>query len=324
MQPRFPILTLLLAASLLFAGVPPGTAQESLSDEAFEQRLSEMQAAVDEAFEHYKAGETEAALEDARAVRDRFAFEKDGSSPLERKIKAISAVSIGDRVKALSARYVSAIESGAPTEEVREIKTELSPSLNRLVLVSQGQHAPASQRELKTDAAIDEAAQAVLDQVDEAVRLYEQGETKAAKQMATEAFFTYETNGMGPDTTVVDEPLENEVENLIKNFNDSQANPGLVGLIEAGAPLGEVQAHADEIREGLERNVEVLKATKPPRDLGDANEDGSVTIVDALLTAQASLGIRSKTDTMDANQDGAVTIVDALLIAQAALGIRTL
>lgn len=313
-----------LALALLVSAAGPTAAE--LSDDAFEQRLSEMQARADEALTHYEAGETEQALEDARFVRDQFSFEGTGSSELEDKIKAVSAVSIGDRVKAEASRFAAAIEAGEPVDEVRSIHDDLSPSLNRLVLVSQGKHAPASERTLKTDEAIESAAQEVRDLVDEAVRLYEQGDTKQAQKTADEAFFTFETNGLGPDTSTVDDPLENEVENLIRNFDRSSPNAslGLAGLIETNASLEEVQAQADRIHEGIDQIVEVLEATKPPRDIGDANQDGKVTIVDALLTAQASLGIRSTHSTMDANQDGSVSIVDALLISQAALGIRSL
>lgn len=311
-------------ALALLTSAAPGVLAESMSDDEFEQRLSQLQDRAEEAFEHYEVGDTEEALEDARAVREAFAFESEGSSALEQAIKEASAVSIGDRVKAEADRFVGAIESGHSVEEVREIKADLVPSLNRLVLVSQGKHAPASQRELKTDEAIDEAHNQVLDAVDRAVQLYADGDQDEAKQAAKDAFFTYETNGMGPDTSVVDEPLENEVENRIQNFNASSDELGLVGLIGEGASLEEVREQADRIRAGLEENVDLLKATKPPRDIGDANGDGQVTIVDALVTAQASLGIRSEASTMDANQDGTVTIVDALLISQAALGIRSL
>jgi hypothetical protein len=207
---------------------------------------------------------------------------------------------------------------------VQAIADEFVPSLNRLVLINKGEHTPASQRELKTDEAIQAAADEVLAKVNEAVTLYEQGQASEAEQAADEAFFTFETNGLGPDVALVDKPLENEIENRIRSFNENATDePALADLIAEGAPLEEVQATADAIEEGVDQIVELLEATKPPASLGDANGDSEVTIVDALQVAQAALGLRASDATMDANQDGAVTIVDALVIAQAALGVRS-
>lgn len=328
-QPPSPRARTLVLASLLLAATAPqlaAPASAGLDQTAFEELLARMQASVDASVEHYEAGEVDAALEEARFVRDQFAFNASGASELEEKIKAVSAVSIGDQVKAEAARLVNAIEQGAPAEEVARIAGDLAPSLNHLVLIAEGKTAPASQRSLRSTDAIDAAATQVLDQVAEAVERYRAGDQQAAKNAAEEAFFTFETNGLGPDTSTVDDDLENEVENLIVNFDQStvEQEPGLSQLIERGASVEEVTSHAERIGQGIARVVELLEATLPPVDLGDANQDGRVSIVDALLTAQASLGIRSEDPAMDANQDGRVTIVDALLIAQAALGIRTL
>lgn len=303
---------------------PAATA--AMSQEDLEARLLEMQERVDRSVTHLEAGDRAKALEDARFVRDQFSFNASGASPLEQAIKEVSAVAIGDRIKAQAARLVTALEAGQPTENVTAIAEDLAPDLNRLVLVAQGKHTPASQRELRTSQAIQDAAQEVTDHVETALDLYRKGQTTEAKQAAEEAFFTFETNGLGPDTSTVDDDLENEVENLIVNFDQAtvSSDPGLSQLIEQGAGIDQVEAQAEEITQGLAQVVELLEATLPPMELGDANGDGKVTIVDALWVAQASLGIRAKADLMDANQDDRVTIVDALMIAQAALGIRSL
>ena len=56
---------------------------------------------------------------------------------------------------------------------------------------------------------------------------------------------------------------------------------------------------------------------------GDVNDDASVDIVDALLTAQYYVGLNPQgflQDTADVSADGAIDIVDALLIAQFYVG----
>jgi endoglucanase len=60
-----------------------------------------------------------------------------------------------------------------------------------------------------------------------------------------------------------------------------------------------------------------------PTSLGDANGDGSVTIVDALLVAQYSVGLSVTINlaNADVNGDGSVNIVDALRIAQLSVGL---
>ena len=64
---------------------------------------------------------------------------------------------------------------------------------------------------------------------------------------------------------------------------------------------------------------DITPSPTPATNLGDVNSDGSITIVDALLTAQFYVGLdpanfdRSNADT---NCDETVSIVDALLIAQ--------
>lgn len=319
------LLPVLAAASLLLAAAPSAAAQDDLTQEEFEAALSTMQDEARAAVDAYERGDREAALAHARNVTARFNFEGGGASPLERAIKDASAASIGDRVKALSSRLETAIASNASVERVREVGDDLVPSLNRLVLVAKGKATPASRRQLRTPEAIQEARVEVMEQVNRSVSLYEQGRAGEAYNQSREAFFTYETNGLGPDTTAAgDDALENRAENLIVNFNASTADsdPGLAGLIQEGAPIEDVREQRDEIQATMAEVAELLEATLPPVSLGDANEDGEVTVVDALLVAQAALGIRPTTASMDANQDGDVSIVDALLVSQAALGIR--
>lgn len=66
----------------------------------------------------------------------------------------------------------------------------------------------------------------------------------------------------------------------------------------------------------------------PSTDLlcGDANGDGEVTIVDALLIAQYYVGKQLpvfRLDYVDANGDATINIVDALYVAQYYVGLRT-
>jgi len=65
-------------------------------------------------------------------------------------------------------------------------------------------------------------------------------------------------------------------------------------------------------------------STPDPSLVGDANGDGSVNIVDALLVAQYYVGLDPvvfKAANADTNCDGSVNIIDALLIAQFYVGL---
>lgn len=325
---RSPLLVSAVLLTAIFATALPAVGQDggAMTQAEFESRLAEMQSQTDLALERYQAGDADEALEAARFVAGQFAFNGTGASELELKIKEVSAVAIGDRVKAYASRLVSALEAGKPVADVEAVVQELAPSLNRLVLIAQGKTTPASQRTLRTHGAIDAAVAEVEAEVDRAVSLYGQGKTAQALEAAKEAFFVFETNGLGPDTSTVDNDLEDEAENLIVNFDATtvESDPGLSQLIENGSPIEDLEAQAERIRQALGEVAELLKATLPPLNLGDANGDGRVSIVDALLTAQAALGVRATTEAMDGNQDARVTITDALLIAQAALGLRTL
>jgi mannan endo-1,4-beta-mannosidase len=63
--------------------------------------------------------------------------------------------------------------------------------------------------------------------------------------------------------------------------------------------------------------------TPPPDNKGDANNDGTIDIIDALLIAQCYVGLTScpGTDVGDTNCDGSIDIIDALLIAQYYVGL---
>ena len=61
-----------------------------------------------------------------------------------------------------------------------------------------------------------------------------------------------------------------------------------------------------------------------PGELGDANGDGSIDIVDALLIAQYYVGLDPQgfvPGNADTNCDGSIDIVDALLVAQYYVGL---
>jgi hypothetical protein len=61
--------------------------------------------------------------------------------------------------------------------------------------------------------------------------------------------------------------------------------------------------------------------------MGDANQDGNVNIVDALVIAKSYVGavppIGYNPLCADVNRDGVITIVDALIVAQCYVGLRT-
>jgi len=66
---------------------------------------------------------------------------------------------------------------------------------------------------------------------------------------------------------------------------------------------------------------------KVPCELGDANNDGNVSMVDAMLIAQYVAGLIGPgaldLTVADANCSGAPTMVDAMLIAQKVAGLIT-
>jgi unsaturated rhamnogalacturonyl hydrolase len=68
------------------------------------------------------------------------------------------------------------------------------------------------------------------------------------------------------------------------------------------------------------------QGTPAPSSLGDVNNDGAVTIVDALRVAQFYVGLNPQDfqeDRADVDCDGSIDIVDALLIARLYVGLIT-
>ena len=66
-----------------------------------------------------------------------------------------------------------------------------------------------------------------------------------------------------------------------------------------------------------------MPSPTPPKEKGDVNCDGSVTIEDAQLIGQLLLGFISELpcpDQADVNKDGRTSINDAQLISQLVLG----
>jgi hypothetical protein len=74
-------------------------------------------------------------------------------------------------------------------------------------------------------------------------------------------------------------------------------------------------------------SVPTIAPTNPPAGaLGDVNSDGTVSIVDALLTAQYYVGLNPSgfvAANADVNCSGGIDIVDALRIAQYYVGLIT-
>ena len=80
---------------------------------------------------------------------------------------------------------------------------------------------------------------------------------------------------------------------------------------------------------GSPTNPPTTPPTTPPTATptgtkGDVNSDGTINIIDALMTAQYSVGLNPanfNTNMADVNCDGTITIVDALMIAQRYVGL---
>lgn len=267
------------------------------------------------------------AFEDALSLAEeaRAAFGQEQPTPLFQAIRARSPF-IADVLKARVSQLVAAVLEKRPVDDVLGLIEELLPDLNRAVIVAKSKVFPKADRQLKTAQAVRQAVESVIQLVDRSVAQYGQGNVERAAALANDAFFEFESNGLGPDSSLVDEALENEVEADISNFGPgSQGDPGLEQLIRAGVPTDRVEAQRDQITEGLKKIEELLIATLPQVRLGDVNGDGRLTITDALLIAQASLGLRSvDPDAADANCDGRISITDALLVAQASLELREL
>lgn len=327
---------LALAILLLAAPLAALPAAGSLNQSAFEAELRGMQGEVDDLLGLYpQAVNAQGAVVDAQkhneskalaaSLRARFTYDGSRASDLEEAIAAASAAAIGDKVKAYTANLSALVEAHAPPAQVQASADQLSPNLNRLVIVAQGKSVPVSQRDLRTAHAVDAAIAEVRALVDKAVDNYKAGLFAEAKRKAADAFFTFETNGVGPDLQTVNPEFENDVENAIQNFNAATqaTRPGLVQLIDARASLSAVEAKQREIHEGLDASAALLKNSIPARNLGDANNNGRIDIADALFVLQAALGIRpGDPAVMDVDGNGRIQVIDALRVFQVALGIR--
>ncbi|MFB6285788.1 MAG: dockerin type I repeat-containing protein [Candidatus Bipolaricaulia bacterium] len=325
----------------LLVGAPVGSAQDNgedgadLSSDEIVKQLKAVKEKVQRIGELYpdavatKGGEItdQAAFDEALRLAEeaRAAFGQQENTELFEAIQNRSPV-VADSLKARVSQLVTAILQQRPVDAVTELIGKLIPDLNRAVIVAQSEVFPGDERQLKTEKAIREATQAVIGLVDQAVAQYEQGNVERAAGLANDAFFEFESNGLGPDSTLIDEQLENEVEGDISAFGPGASeDPGLEQLIRQEAPLEQVRAQRDTIVDGLRKIQELLIATLPKSRLGDVNGDGSLSITDALFIAQGSLGLRNVDEaTADANCDGQLSITDALFVAQASLDLREL
>lgn len=119
---------------------------------------------------------------------------------------------------------------------------------------------------------------------------------------------------------------------LAQVFNTSSYIPQTIIVDRYGV----VRDHAvggfseEELREFIEGWYETLldeELGEPEIPLGDANGDGNVDAIDALLVLRFSMGIIQELPfefAADANNDGNVDTIDALLILRAAMGLVTL
>jgi len=330
----------MLMVGLLFGAVPSmGIAQDDggpdLSSDEIVERLESVKSKVERIQELYP----QAVAENGGEVRDqdafdealrlaeeaRAAFGQQENTELFEAIQKRSPV-VAESLKARVSQLVTAILEQRPVDAVAELIGKLIPDLNRAVIVAQSEVFPGNERQLKTETAIREATQAVIELVDQAVTQYEQGNVDQAAGLANDAFFEFESNGLGPDSVLIDEQLENEVEGDISAFGPGASeDPGLEQLIRQEASMERIRTQRDAIIDGLRKIQELLIVTLPESRLGDVNGDGSLTITDALFIAQGSLGLRNVDEAVaDANCDGEITITDALFVAQASLDLREL
>ncbi len=325
----------------LLVGAPVGIAQEDgddgpdLSSDEMVEQLESVKAKVERIGELYpeavaeEGGEVldQDALDEALQLAEeaRAAFGQEQNTELFEAIQARSPV-VAESLKARVSQLVTAILEQRPVDAIEELVEKLIPDLNRAVIVAQSEVFPGDERQLKTETAIRDATRAVIELVDQSVEQYAQGNVERAASLANDAFFEFESNGLGPDSALIDEALENEVEADISAFGSgAEEDPGLEQLIRREVPVERVRQQREVIIDGLRKIEELLIATLPDVRLGDVNGDGNLTITDALFIAQGSLGLREVDPAAaDANCDGRITITDALFVAQASLDVREL
>lgn len=326
------IVLTLMAISILLT---PTTvqAQDPEADDELTTTLSEMADLTQTIADAYPQAVADGDIVDQQAYdRAQAAAEQiaaafgaeESDTEFEKQLQEIS-LPLGEQIEGQVYRLANMIEGRRAPAEVQALLDELAPNFNRAVLLAKGKIAPIADRQLKNEQAIANAVAEVEATVDEAVAVYRDGDAEEAANLANEAFFLYESNGLGADTTVIDEQLENRVESQISNFANPDEDPGLEQLISNGASIEAVEEQAQAIKEGLSVNQSLLVGTLPDVLRGDVNGDGRVTIVDALFIARAAVNLREvDAAAADANGDGTVSIVDALLVAQAAVGLRSL
>ena len=99
------------------------------------------------------------------------------------------------------------------------------------------------------------------------------------------------------------------------------------GVRGRGCACGEVEMEAIPV---IDHTYDNGKCTGCGHEIqviipGDADGDGEVTYLDAMLTLQAAVGLTTlDVNVADADDDGAITYLDAMLILQAAVGLITL
>jgi hypothetical protein len=96
-------------------------------------------------------------------------------------------------------------------------------------------------------------------------------------------------------------------------------NAGLVGAL-----AGIIKYNGGDIPPTEPVATDPPQPTDPPDNLGDVNNDGQITIVDALMTAQYYVGLNPagfNAANANVNCDSSISIIDALIIAQYYVGL---
>ncbi len=325
-----------LVGIILLGGLvgPAVAADEELTSEQTAKRLESLRGKVERLGSLYdRTVDAEAQVVDEAGYRRarrlaeqiRGAFGQKTNTPLFESLQKRSAF-IADVLKAQASQLATAVLEPRPAPDVQRMIRELLPDLNRSVIVAKQKVYPRGERTLQNPEAIRSASQEVLSMLERSIQAFNRGNTEEAARLANETFFVFESNGMGPDSSLLDETLENAVESDISNFGPGkEKDPGLEQLIRQGVTPERIQRQRDQIVDGVKQIRELLITTLPSSKPGDVNGDDRLSVTDALLIAQASIGMRSlETRSADVNCDNSITITDALLVAQASLNMRQL
>jgi lysophospholipase L1-like esterase len=159
----------------------------------------------------------------------------------------------------------------------------------------------------------------------ENLELHVDGSVVAAWTMTT-SYQDFYADGSGSTIEVHftnDDELENgmdvQVDYIVYNnttyqAEDQEVNTGVYVDGSCGGSYSEMLQCNGYIRFSINP-----VSTSPPGNLGDVNSDGSITIIDALLTAQYYVDLNPQDfnpANADTDCDGDIDIIDALLIAQ--------